>query len=140
MTIDIESLPTGARLPDFLVPPISRAALALYAGASGDHNPVHIDIDVARKAGYPDVFAQGMLVMAHLARSLTRLAPQHGLRSYSARFVGITPIGTELVCSAVVKERLVADGERRVRLALSVSARGDAQDVKITGEAVVAFP
>ena len=43
---------------------ITRTTLALYAGASGDHNPMHIDIDFAKKAGFPDVFAQGMLVMA----------------------------------------------------------------------------
>ena len=45
--------------------------LALFAGASGDHNPIHIDIDFARKAGMPDVFAHGMLSMAWLGRLLT---------------------------------------------------------------------
>ena len=41
-----------------------RATLALFAGASGDHNPIHIDLDVARSAGLDDVFAHGMLSMA----------------------------------------------------------------------------
>jgi acyl dehydratase len=42
-------------------PQITRATLALYAGASGDHNPVHIDIDAAHAVGIDDVFAHGML-------------------------------------------------------------------------------
>ncbi len=41
--------------------PVDRTTLALFAGASGDHNPIHIDIDFARRAGMPDVFAHGML-------------------------------------------------------------------------------
>ena len=51
--------------------PISRTTLALYAGASGDHNPMHIDIDYAKAAGQSDVFAHGMLSMAFLGRAVT---------------------------------------------------------------------
>ena len=61
----------GAVLVDKSFPRITRTTLALYAGASGDHNPMHIDIDFAKKAGFPDVFAQGMLVMAMLGQALT---------------------------------------------------------------------
>ncbi|MGW6457527.1 MaoC/PaaZ C-terminal domain-containing protein, partial [Streptomyces sp. NPDC055078] len=55
---------------------ISRTRLALYAGASGDHNPMHIDLDVARSAGSDDVFAHGMLMMAYLGRVVTDWFPQ----------------------------------------------------------------
>ncbi len=51
------------------VPQIRRRTLALYAGASGDHNPVHIDTDECHAVGIPDVFAHGMLSMAYLADS-----------------------------------------------------------------------
>ena len=50
----------GAELPARTLPPITRTALALYAGGSGDHNPLHVDIDYARAAGMEDVFAHGM--------------------------------------------------------------------------------
>jgi acyl dehydratase len=46
--------------------PLTRAMLALFAGASGDHNPVHIDIDAARAAGLPDVIGHGMLTITCL--------------------------------------------------------------------------
>src|SRR5512134_1756664 len=78
--------------------PISRTTLALFAGASGDHNPMHIDIDVARSAGLDDVFCHGMLSMAYLGRLLTNWLPQSQLRSWSVRFVSITPIYAEPTC------------------------------------------
>lgn len=56
---------TGDTL-DLTVPKITRTTLALYAGASGDHNPVHIDMDACAAVGIPDVFAHGMLSMAYL--------------------------------------------------------------------------
>ncbi|MGP3533166.1 MaoC/PaaZ C-terminal domain-containing protein [Microbacterium sp. RD1] len=83
-------------------PPISRATLALFAGASGDHNPIHIDLDVAKSAGLDDVFAHGMLSMAYLARMLTDIAPQERLRRYGVRFTAITPLHARPTCRAVV--------------------------------------
>ena len=67
-----DSVQVGDELPPLQLPAVDRTLLALFAGASGDHNPIHIDIDVARRAGMPDVFAQGMLGMAWLARLLTQ--------------------------------------------------------------------
>src|SRR2546421_8947200 len=72
----------GDELPPLTVEPISRTALALFAGASGDHNPIHIDVDVARSVGLDDVFAHGMLSMAYLGRLLTGWVPQERLRSW----------------------------------------------------------
>ena len=70
----------GDRLPLLQLPPVDRTTLALFGGASGDLNPIHIDLDFARRAGLPDVFAQGMLGMAWLARLLTQWRPQAQLR------------------------------------------------------------
>ncbi|RYI99386.1 MAG: dehydratase [Actinomycetales bacterium] len=81
---------------------ISRTTLALFAGASGDHNPIHIDLDVAKAAGMDDVFAQGMLSMAYLARLVTEVAPQAELRTLTTRFVSITPVHAKPTCTAVV--------------------------------------
>ena len=127
-----ESVEVGATLPPLAAEPISRLTLALYCGASGDHNPIHVDLDYARAAGRDDVFAHGMLAMAYLARQLTGWVPQPALRSLKARFVAITHVGDRLVCSASVVEKLPA---RQVRLALSVRDQSDIE--KLAGEAVV---
>ncbi|TVR97212.1 MAG: dehydratase [Rhodospirillales bacterium] len=117
--------------------PVARATLALYAGASGDHNPMHIDIDYAKKAGESDVFAHGMLVMAYLGRSLTDWVPQTAVRSFTARFTAITRVGEKIICTGKVAEKLEQDGEKRVKVELS-AANQDGQ-VKAAGEAIVAL-
>ncbi len=127
----------GDALPSLEMPPLSRAALALYAGASGDHNPIHIDIDVARKAGMVDVFAQGMFSAAYLGRLLTRWVPQENIRSLGLRFVGITHLYNAVCCSGRVTEKFQADGEQRVRL--EITTANQYGETKIAGEAIVAL-
>ncbi len=83
----------GDTLPSLTFGPISRTTLALYAGASQDHNPIHIDTDFARNAGLDDVFAHGMLSMAQLGRLVTDWAGHGKLRGLSSRFTAITPVG-----------------------------------------------
>ena len=132
-----KDLRVGQELPVIQLPPVNRTQLALFAGASGDHNPVHIDLDFARRAGMPDVFAQGMLGMAWLGRLLTDWAPQRQLRHFSVRFQGITHLGNAMLCSGRVVEKLDITGERCVRIELgSVNQFGQA---KIVGEALVAL-
>ena len=46
----------GARIVHKEFPAITRHRLALYCGASGDHNPIHVDLDFARKADFPTCF------------------------------------------------------------------------------------
>lgn len=132
-----DAVQVGDALPELRVPPVDRATLALFAGASGDHNPIHIDLDFARRAGMPDVFAQGMLGMAWLGRLLTSWAPQSQLRRFDARFQGITHLGNAVRCQGRVVEKLVHGGERCVRVELS-SANQYGQ-LKIVGEALVAL-
>ncbi|MEU0990376.1 MaoC/PaaZ C-terminal domain-containing protein [Streptomyces sp. NPDC005953] len=83
-------------------PKITRTVLALYAGASGDHNPVHIDTDACHDVGIPDVFAHGMLSMAYLGRLLTDWVPQNRIASYGVRFSAITPVNATSMCTGTV--------------------------------------
>ena len=117
--------------------PISRTTLALYGGASGDHNPMHIDIDYARAAGETDVFAHGMLVMAYLGRAVTSWVPQCALRSFSTRFTAITRVGEKIVVSGKVVEKTQSGSDKLVRLELT--AANDKGEPRGAGEAVVAL-
>ncbi|RFC76629.1 MaoC/PaaZ C-terminal domain-containing protein [Streptomyces sp. AcE210] len=101
------------------LPKITRTTLALYAGASGDHNPMHIDLDVARSAGMDDVFAHGMLSMAYLGRLLTANVPQERIRSYSVRFTSITPLYAEPTATALVTK--VEDGLTHLDLTMELA-------------------
>lgn len=124
------------QVPTLETPPISRLTLALFAGASGDHNPIHVDLDFARAAGYDDVFAHGMLSMAYLGRMLTDWVPQSALRQFRVRFTAITHVHDRVICTGRIVERFERDGEKLARVEIQAAThRGD---VTLTGEAVVA--
>src|SRR5580692_6550152 len=113
----------GERVVHKTFPPITRHTLALYCGASGDHNPIHVDLDFARAAGFPDVFSHGMLIMAYLGQALTDAVAPGAIRSFSTRFAAITQLGTQLTCEGDVAELFEAMGEKRVRLSLTPRMR-----------------
>lgn len=124
----------GQELPALELPPVSRTTLALFAGASGDHNPIHIDLDHARSAGLDDVFAHGMLSMAYLGRLLTNWCPQSRLRSFRTRFTAITPVHARPVCTGVVRE--VTGTEATVDLTVAL----EDGTVTLRGTATVSLP
>ena len=130
------SVSPGQVLDELVVPPISRTTLALFAGASGDHHPIHIDLDVARSAGLDDVFAHGMLSMAYLARLLTNSFGVEQIRSYRVRFAAITPVHGQPTCTGAVREvRTVAD-EQVATVDLTVTLADGT--VTLVGEADIA--
>lgn len=137
MKFDAQKAAVGDAMPVLQLPPISRATLALFAGASGDHNPIHIDIDFAQKAGMKDVFAHGMLSMAYLARALTQWVPQRRILSYGVRFAAITHIGDRVQCSGKVVEKLTHAGRPCARIELTAAKRSG--EVTLAGEALVAL-
>jgi acyl dehydratase len=132
-----DSLAVGDQPIHLTTEPVSRTTLALYAGASGDHNPMHIDIDYAKKAGESDVFAHGMLAMAYLGRALTDWVPQTAIRSFTTRFTAITRVGDQIVCTGKVAEKMEKDGEKQVRL--EITAANQDGEVKATADAVIAL-
>ena len=127
----------GYEFEPLVIEPISRTTLALFAGASGDHNPIHIDIDVAKSAGFDDVFAHGMLSMAYLGRLLTDIVPQQQLRSFGVRFTAVTPVHGQPTCHATVASIDDSTGERLAQLALEVKLADGTTTLK--GEALVAL-
>lgn len=126
-------LAVGDELPALALPAISRTTLALFAGASGDHNPIHIDLDVARSVGLDDVFAQGMLSMAYLSRLLTDWVPQERIRSFRIRFAAVTPLYARPTCAGRV---VAVDGDGA---ALELVVTLPDGTVTLTGDAVVSL-
>jgi acyl dehydratase len=122
-------------IPSLEIEPTSRLTLALFAGASGDHNPIHIDLDYAKAAGMEDVFAHGMLSMAYVGRMLTNWIPASRLREFGVRFMAITHVHDRITCSGRVLEKFERGGEALVRVELkAVNQKGEAT---LAGEAIV---
>lgn len=134
--VTYDSVKVGDALPEHVGGPISRTVLALYAGASGDHNPMHIDIDFARKFGMEDVFAHGMLSMAYLAQLLTRWVKQEQIVNWNVRFVSITPVLSTVQCTGEIVEKI--DSDKRVRVAIKARVKDGADT--LVGEALVVLP
>ena len=130
-----ETANIGDEIPSLTLPPINRATLALYAGASGDHNPAHIDSKFAQNAGMPDVFAHGMLVMAYLGRALTNAAPQSLIQKFGVRFSSITEVENILTCKGVVSD--IKQQNDTVKLTLELFVSDEADDIKLHGHAVI---
>lgn len=88
---------------------IERVNLVMYAGASGDFNPIHWNEPFAKAVGLPDVIAHGMYTQAQLGRLLTEWAGDpRRILSFSVRFSAPVPVP--------------ADGAARVQLAATVTA------------------
>ena len=82
-----------------------------YAGASGDYNPLHTDeMFTTKVAGYPGVFAHGMLTMGMTGRMLTDWFGDGRLTKYGVRFVQPGVAGRHLTATAVVDAVREEDG------------------------------
>ncbi|NML32749.1 MaoC family dehydratase [Paraburkholderia antibiotica] len=134
---EASALKVGDALPSFETEPLSRLTLALYCGASGDHNPIHVDSDFARAAGVPDVFVHGMLSMAWLGRLMTNWVPQSALRELSVRFVAITRVGERITCAGRVTGWQEHAGERCARVEITTTNQHG--EPRLSGEALVAL-
>ena len=135
MNFNLDTASVGDKIPDLVIEPITRSTLALYAGASGDHNPMHIDLDFAKEAGMKDVFAHGMLIMAYLGRAVTNIVPQSNLKNFNVRFSSITNIGDILTCSGEVNKIDKNNSKKTIVLDLIVS--DEFGDIKISGGATI---
>lgn len=87
-----------------LVDDLTRTQIVQYAGASGDYNPLHTDeIFTTKVAGYPSVFAHGMLTMGMTGKMLTDYVGDTRLTKYGVRFTSQVFPGDTLDATATVK-------------------------------------
>ena len=109
MALSASNLKAGDTYTECLVDDLSRTQIVMYAGASGDYNPVHTDEKFTKEmAGYPSVFAHGMLTMGMTGRMITNYVGDGRLTKYGVRFTSQVWPGDTLNATATVEE--VADG------------------------------
>src|SRR6516225_8669497 len=118
-----DQVKVGDQLKPIVLPPITRHQLALYCGGSGDHNPIHVDLDFAKKFGFKDVFAHGMLSMGFLRRLVTS-------------FTAITWPGDVITLSGKVTGKREEGGEKLIDLEVKCTNQ-NGQDT-LQGHATVA--
>jgi acyl dehydratase len=112
VALNASDLKAGDRHSQVVVADLSRTQIVQYAGASGDYNPLHTDERFAREAaGYPGVFAHGMLTMGMTGRMLTDWVGDGRLLSFGVRFTSQVWPGDTLTTTATVREITERDGE-----------------------------
>lgn len=131
----IDNYQIGDEIPILNIKPISHSMLALYAEASGDHNPIHIDIDFAKKAGLSDVIAHGMLVMSFLAQAITNIFPQESIKKLDTKFIAMTNIDDILTCKGEVIDIKLKDSIKKLFLKLVVVDELGVK--KLSGSAII---
>jgi acyl dehydratase len=114
---------------------LTRTDLVMYAGASGDFNPMHTDEVAAKEAGLPSVFGHGMFSAGLLATAVTNYVGVGNLTSYRVRFTKQTWPGEQLSTNVAVTEKRAGN-----EIVLECSLVNEDGEAKIQGEAVAVLP
>ena len=115
--------------------PLTRTDLVMFAGASGDFNPMHHDETAAQQAGLPSVFGHGMFTAGLLATAITDYVGIGNLKSYRVRFTKQTWPGEVLTTHITVREKRAGN-----EVVLDCAVVNEHGETKIRGEAVAILP
>ncbi|MFI5953219.1 MaoC/PaaZ C-terminal domain-containing protein [Cryptosporangium sp. NPDC051539] len=134
MPLRSQDIEVGASREVVVVDDLTRTQVVMYAGASGDYNPLHSDEVFATKAaGFPGVFAHGMLTMALTGKALTDWVGDERLKTFGVRFKGQVWPGDTLTTTVTVTGLTEVAGDPIVDL--EVVTRSHRGDVVLSGTA-----
>jgi len=134
MALKASQLKVGDTYQERVVDNLTRTQIVQYAGASGDYNPIHTDEIFATKvAGYPSVFAHGMLSMGMTGKMLTNYVGDGRLTKYGVRFSRQVFPGDTLEAKATVEAIREEDGQFFADL--TVETTNQDNQVVVTGTA-----
>jgi len=120
MALKASQLKVGDTHSEIVVENLSRTQIVMYAGASGDYNPLHSDeVYTTQAAGYPSVFAHGMLTMGLTGKMLTNYVGDGRLTKFGVRFTNQVWPGDTLTSTATVADIREENGQKLVDLTLS---------------------
>jgi len=131
----------GQELAPLVKPPITQEQLRRYAEASGDYNPIHLDVEAAHQVGLDSVIAHGMLSMAFLGQFVKhQIADTPGalLAHLKVRFINMVRLGDTLTCLGAVKSNTISQGQQSI--AIECWAQNQKGEKVTIGEAVVQIP
>jgi acyl dehydratase len=122
----------GDEMPKLVKGPIMKVQHVMYAGASGDFNPMHTDDDFARAVGMKDgVISHGMLVMGFVGQAITAWVPSKYLKRFRVRFAGMTRPGNTITITGRVVDKKSEGGQNLITC--EVTAVDEKGDVKVSG-------
>ena len=133
-----EDVAVGDEITAMVKQPTTRQ-LVMWAGASGDYNPIHYDKDFAQSRGLNSVIVQGQLVYCFLGQLLTDWVGERGsLRKLNCSYRGMNFPGEEITCRGMVTKKHVENGECLIEC--DVWAEDPGGDKTVSGKALVVLP
>ena len=131
MTLKANELKIGDSYQEEICNNLSRTQIVMYAGTSGDYNPLHSDeIFTTEIAGYPSVFAHGMLTMGMTGKMLTNYVDDGQLTYYGVRFTSQVWPGDTLTATATVTDIREEDGQQIADIDLSTTNEEGTEVIK----------
>ena len=131
MALKASEIKVGDSYSEEICNNLSRTQIVQYAGASGDYNPLHSDeIFTTKIAGYPSVFAHGMLSMGMNGKMLTNYVGDGRLSKFGVRFTSQVFPGATLTATATITAIREEDGVRFADIELSTTDEEGTQVIK----------
>jgi acyl dehydratase len=131
MALKASQLKVGDTYTERLVEDLKRTQIVQYAGASGDYNPLHTDeVFTTKVAGYPSVFAHGMLSMGMTGRMLTNYVGDGRLTKFGVRFTSQVWPGDTLDSTATVEALRSEGGKHYVDLVVATVNQNGVEVIK----------
>ena len=130
----MKNIKEGYEIPETYIGPFNKNDIVKYAKASGDFNPIHLDKEFAKTIGLDNVIVHGMLIMAHLGKSIANSNSLSFLKHFSVQFCSITRLEEKLICKGKVSKIEKNNQKKIITLKLKVLNLSD--EVKILGKTI----
>ena len=124
----------GYEIPETIIGPFNQNDLVKYAKASGDFNPIHLDKEFAKTIGFDDVIVHGMLIMAHVGKSVANSNSVSSLKHFGVQFCSITKLEETLTCKGEVS-KIEKNNQKKI-ITLKLKVLNLSGEVKILGKTI----
>ncbi len=133
-----QDIEVGSEIPVLVKHPTA-CQLLMWAGASGDLNPIHWDRDYALKRGLPGIVVHGQLAGCFLGQMVTDwIGRQGSLKKLTLSYRGLNLPGDTLTCKGVVIKKYLEEG--CCGAVAKIWVENQRGEKTITGTATVALP
>ncbi|MFH2012748.1 MAG: MaoC/PaaZ C-terminal domain-containing protein [Pseudomonadota bacterium] len=132
-----EDVKEGSKMPEFVSAPLSEVQFVMYAGASGDFNPLHTVHAFGEKAGYGGVIGHGMLSMGIAGQGLTEWLGNKALKKFSVSFRSPVKAKDVITVKGVVTKKYTEGNDNCIDI--DVVAENQRGETVVTGNATAAL-
>jgi len=133
-----EDVNVGDKITELVTKPLAEIQFVMYAGASGDFNPIHSVHAFGEKAGFGGVIGHGMLSMGFVGQALTDWLGHKALKKFGVDFRAVTKPKDVITVTGTISNKYTKDEENCIDIDLV--AQNQKGEKVVTGNAMAALP